>query len=527
MMKNFLITIIIFLLFEGITEGQKEGLASIKKEDLKASMEFLASDILMGREAGTAGNDVAALYIKSVIKRFGLKPGGDDYFQYMPLASYRNMMGDSYLKISDNNGKEIFSNDSLMLLMTGLRTMEAAGKIVFAGYAFDDQESGYNDLDGIDVKDKIVLFMTRTPEMVKKREGEASINFQAEEGKIGNLFGRGAKALLMVFDPAHSDQDPYKSMIYEVTRSGQVYPDKDTIHSVPFILAFIKPDAANRLLSTTGKTLKQYQDEISTSGKPVSLEIPDINVSLRAAVERKKFESKNVIGIVEGSDPVLKNECIVYTAHFDHAGINGDGDVFNGADDDASGSAGLIELAEAFMKLKKKPLRSVLFVWVNAEEKGLLGSQHYVNNPEIILDRTLIDINLDMIGRTRTPADTGSFFGMELDVTGPGEVILYTKHESSDVARMIESAAVKNGLKIIDKGEDIEAGGSDHESFWAKGVPAVMFHTGLNADTHRISDDESKIDYVKMEQVTRLVFQLGYNIANRPDRIRIDSETTK
>ncbi|HUX97328.1 MAG TPA: M20/M25/M40 family metallo-hydrolase [Bacteroidales bacterium] len=526
-MKNAFITILIFFLFQGFVLGQKEGLATIKKEDLKANMEFLASDFLMGRETGTEANDVAGLYIKSIIKRFGLKPGGDDYYQHMLLASYRNKMEESYLKISDYNGKELFSTDSLMLLMTGHRTMDAAGKIVFAGYGYEDEKSGYNDFDGIDVKDKIVLFMTRTPEMVRKGEGESSLNFQSEEGKIGSLFERGAKALLMVFDPSYSEQDPFMSMLYEVTRSGQVYPEEDTLRSIPFILAFIKPGAANQLLSSSGKTLQQYQHEIYASGKPVSVEIPGINVSLKAAVEKRKFDSKNVIGIVEGSDPVLKNECIVYTAHFDHAGTDSNGEVYNGADDDASGSVGLIELAEAFMKLEKKPLRSVVFAWVNGEEKGLLGSEYYVNNPAITLDRTLLDINLDMIGRTRTPADTGRFFGIELDVIGPDEVILYTKHESSDVTRMISSAAAKNGLKIIDKGEDIEAGGSDHESFWNKGVPAVMFHTGVNADTHRITDEESRIDYDKMEQITKLVFQLGYDVANKRERIRIDNSINK
>ncbi len=526
-MKHFVVTLLIFLLFQGFVSGQKDGLASIKKEDLKASMEFLASDLLMGRETGTEGNDLAALYIKSIIKHYGLKPGGDDYFQHMPLASFRNKMEESYLKISDNAGNEIFSTDSLMLLTTGHRTMEAAGRIVFAGYAYEDNESGYNDLEGIDVKDKIVLFMTRTPEMVRDGEGESSLSFQSEDAKIGNLFGKGAKALLMVFDPSHSEQDPFKSMIYQLTRSGQVYPEKDTINSIPFILTFIKPDAANRILSSTGKTLQEYQDEINASGKPVSLEMPDINVSLKAAVEKKKFVSNNVIGIVEGSDPVLKNECIVYTAHFDHAGVNDTGDVFNGADDNASGSAGLIEVAGAFMKSKTPPLRSVVFVWVNGEEKGLLGSQYYVNNPEIILDRTVLNINLDMIGRTRTPADTGSFFGMDLDVTGPGEVIMYSKHESKDLDRIITSSAAKNGIKIIDKGEDIEAGGSDHESFWAKNVPAVMFHTGIHADLHQTTDDESMIDYNKMEKITRMVFQLGYNVANQRERIRIDSDTAK
>jgi len=251
------------------------------------------------------------------------------------------------------------------------------------------------------------------------------------------------------------------------------------------------------------------------------------SVSLKAAVESHEFDGKNVIGIIEGSDPVLKNEYIVYTAHFDHVGKNNEGEVFNGADDNASGSIGLLETAKAFMSLKKKPLRSIVFLWVNGEEKGLVGSNYYVNNPLLPLEKTILDINLDMIGRSKTPADTGSFFGMELNVTNPGEVMMYTRHESSDLMKIISGSAKKTDIKVIDMGADIEAGGSDHESFWAKDVPAVMFHTGIHSDLHQKTDDENRIDYDKMEQVIKLVFQVGYQVANQRERFTIDNSEVK
>jgi hypothetical protein len=522
-MKNKVIILLLCLQIQTIASGQKEGLSSINKEDLKAYMEFFASDLLQGRETGTEANDVIALYLKASIMGLGLKPGSPDYFQHMPLVYRKNSMENSFLKISGNDGNVVYSTDSIMLLTTGRSTMTSEGKIVFAGYGYKDENSAYNDMEGVDLKDKIVLFMSRTPEMIKSGEGAASLSFQSEESKIGNLFSSGAKTLLMVFDPSHSIQDPYQSVLYQLIQGGQVSPKDSPSNSLPFIIAIVKPNTANQLLKTGGRSLMQLQEEIISSGNPASFEIPDISVSLKAAVESYEFDGKNVIGIIEGSDPVLKNEYIIYTAHFDHVGKDNNGEVFNGADDNASGSIGLLETAKAFMSLKVKPLRSIIFLWVNGEEKGLVGSDYYVNNPLFPLESTVLDINLDMIGRTKTPADTGTFFGMKMNVTDPGEVIMYTRHESSELMRIISGSADNTGIRVIDKGEDIEAGGSDHESFWAGGVPAVMFHTGIHSDLHQKTDDRDKIDYDKMEQITKLVFQIGYKVANQRERLKIDN----
>lgn len=521
-MKNTVTILLVCLLLQTTAFGQKEGLSSIKQQDLKAHMEFFASDQLQGRETGTEVNDIVALYLKTNLIRLGLKPVTPDYYQHMPMVYYKNSMENSFLKICDNSGNEIYFTDSIMPITSNLRTLAADGKMVFAGYGFKDENAAYNDFGGIDLKDKIVLFMTRTPEMVRNEEGATSILFQAENSKIENVFISGAKALLIVFDPAHSIQDPFQSILNELIQGGKISAKGDTLNSFPFILSFIKPNTANNILRPTGKTLLQLQTEISKSGKPVSFEIPDISVSLKAAVESHEFDGKNVIGIIQGSDPVLKNEYIIYTAHFDHLGKNNKGEIFNGADDNASGSVGLLETAKAFMSLKKRPLRSIVFLWVNGEEKGLVGSDYYVKNPIVPLEKIILDINLDMIGRSKTPADTGTFYGMEMNVTNPGEVMMYTRHESSELMKIISGSADKTGIKVIDMGEDIEDGGSDHESFWAKDVPAVMFHTGIHADLHQKTDDENKIDYDKMEQVTKLVFQVGYQLANQRKRFSID-----
>jgi Zn-dependent M28 family amino/carboxypeptidase len=265
------------------------------------------------------------------------------------------------------------------------------------------------------------------------------------------------------------------------------------------------------------------QEKISTTGKATSMELPGIIASLKTGVVTTELFSPNVIGIVEGSDPLLKNECVIYTAHFDHVGVNEKGEVFNGADDDASGSMVLLEVAQAFMNLRKKPLRSIVFVWVNGEEKGLLGSHYYANNPVIPMEKTLLDINLDMVGRSKMPSDTGKIMGFTLTVTQPGEVLAYTAHESSELIKMMLSSAQTAGVKVIDKGKDLEFGSSDHASFLAKGVPAFLFISGIHSDLHSTRDKVDKIDFDKMEEVSKMVFLLGYKVANQRERIKLDN----
>jgi Zn-dependent M28 family amino/carboxypeptidase len=182
----------------------------------------------------------------------------------------------------------------------------------------------------------------------------------------------------------------------------------------------------------------------------------------------------------------------------------------------------LLETAGAFMQLKKKPLRTIVFVWVNGEEKGLLGSQYYTNNPVFPLEKTLIDINLDMVGRTKMASDTGKIFGAPLSVTGPGELQYYSKKESTVLEAAVKETALKGGIKLIDKGADMEFGGSDHMSFWSKGVTAIMLHSGIHADLHTYRDDVDKIDFDKMERSARMCFLLGYKLGNQKERFKLD-----
>jgi Zn-dependent M28 family amino/carboxypeptidase len=241
----------------------------------------------------------------------------------------------------------------------------------------------------------------------------------------------------------------------------------------------------------------------------------------------KEIQLPNVAGIIEGSDPVLKNEVVIFSGHMDHIGGEGE-NIKPGADDDASGCSALLELAEAFQSLPKKPLRSVMFLWVSGEEVGLFGSESYVNNPVFPLDKTVADLNIDMIGRIRSEADTLK----DRPVSGPNEVFVITDDQSKELIAIANATATKNKLKL-----DYSLSGknhpqmlfarSDHFNFVKKDIPVLFFHTGEHADYHKKGDVLEKINFKNMELITRTMFEIGFQVANKKTRIVVDNPFSK
>ena len=497
---------LVFLILSTIVTGQKEGLEAINKSDLKAHMIFFASDEMKGRDTGTPENEIAALYLRTNIMQLGLKPIPEtgDYLQSVPLKSAEIKEGETYIKIKDTNGAEIYSNDSIIYLMAPFNTLDATSNLVFAGYGFTDSTTGYDDYKDIQPKDKIMLIMTGDPQSQVPNEMNFGINIKSEGPKIMATLHKGAKAILCVYDPRSKYADAYASGLADIGFE-RVGSKRLSLHlnedSALIQVAFITRNTADQLLKKSGYNLKTVQEKIIAGKKPLSFELSDITVSFKTYIEKSNIKVNNIIGVVEGSDPVLKNECVIYTAHFDHVGINKNGDAFNGADDNASGSMALLEVAQAFMNLKKKPLRTIVFAWVNGEEIGLLGSQYYTDNPVFPMDKTLLDINLDMVGRSMTPADTGKFMGQDVTLSQPGEIILYTDQKSKELLDLVTSTSKQIGIRVINKGRDHESGSSDYASFMAKGVPAIFFNSGVYSDLHTIRDDVEKIDFDKMEHL--------------------------
>jgi Zn-dependent M28 family amino/carboxypeptidase len=273
--------------------------------------------------------------------------------------------------------------------------------------------------------------------------------------------------------------------------------------------------------------LDELQRKIDSELKPHSFDIPGKKLKITEASKTGELEMNNVAAFVEGSDPVLKNEYVVFSAHIDHIGVSGE-KVNQGADDDASGCASILDIAEAFRSLKKKPLRSVLFLWVSGEEIGLFGSQAYVNNPLFPLEKTVIDLNMDMIGRDKGPADTTA----NTPMSGPKGVFVITGNQSSDIMNI---AAEVDRKSVIDFDYSLSGRNhplqlfarSDHYNFVKKDIPVLFFTGGLHTDYHTPGDDIAKIDFDKMELVSRAAFEIGYTVANRKTRPVVDKPFSK
>jgi Zn-dependent M28 family amino/carboxypeptidase len=292
-------------------------------------------------------------------------------------------------------------------------------------------------------------------------------------------------------------------------------------------ILFVHRNVADELLKGTGKTLAELQVDIDKSLRPASFPIPGKRILIDIKTSESEITLNNIAGYIEGSDPVLKKEFIIYSGHADH--IGGSGSRINyGADDNASGCAALLSIAEAFQSLEKKPPRSIMFLWVSGEEIGLFGSEYYVSNPLVPLENTIADLNMDMIGRVKGVADSTS----DNPMSGPDEVFVITGNQSRDlvnIAKEVDDASELDfDYSLSGRNHPLQLfARSDHYNFVKKDIPVLFFTTGLHTDYHSPGDVVEKIDFIKMEKITEAMFQIGYNVANMKSRLKVNNPFSK
>jgi Zn-dependent M28 family amino/carboxypeptidase len=313
-------------------------------------------------------------------------------------------------------------------------------------------------------------------------------------------------------------------MVEEYAGMGTYQLEGQDREEFPVNIILANAEIADAILKESGKTLREIQLEINKSGKPNSFEIKNVTAEIQLIKKAEKVEGENIIAILEGSDPVLKNECIVLTAHYDHVGITSNGRINNGADDNGSGTVALLEIAEAFSQMKKNPLRSIVFAWVTAEEKGLIGSEYYTLNPVFPLEKTLLNINLDMVGRSaeKEPEETTNF---EKSLAGPDGFYIITGGKNPELTEI--SLKISGDLNLVpnDALSEEFINGSDHFHFHKNGIPVLGVTTGLHEDYHTPNDDVNKIDYLKMKRVADFTFLIAYEIANRKKGLQKETES--
>lgn len=492
---------------------------TIQAGDLQRHLETLAGDAFEGRETGTEGQKKAAAYIASVFESYGLPRVGDNNSYFQKITFIAENWDRINMSVNNEKSRHLWDFYSLPALNGDLDTYKT-DEVVFLGYGIEDQH--YSDYEGINVKDKVILIYGGEPfaddslSIATGQRGASKWSADVRH-KLKLAKAKGVKALLIIdTDFKNNLAQARKSII--MSTSMQIGQSENAGENYANNL-FITSDLARQIVGDKFKDVVKARKRIQKKGKLKSISLPcKLEITQRKRV--RTLEGENVLGFIQGTDPVLKDEIVVISAHYDHLGKRGD-DIYNGADDNGSGSSTVLEIAEAFATAQKQgigPRRSVLVLLVSGEEKGLLGSQYYAENPVFPLKNTVVNLNVDMVGRTD-----------EKHKDNPNYVYVIGADRLSTELHKINEAANQQYTQLeLDYTYNAEDDPnryyyrSDHYNFAERGIPAAFFFSGVHEDYHRPTDDVDKIMFDKMTTIARLVFYTGWELANRDKRIEVD-----
>lgn len=513
--------------------------------EIKADEKFLASDELEGREMGEKGQKIAALYLKTQFEKIGLKSVNDSYYQkFKTLKIYPPKNSALTLKTSDGKTRDFelkkdfypISSGVLHLSgtagvsglkdsnynITGTTVEEISSKIIFVGYGITSPENNYDDYKNLDVKGKIVLIIANAPQESKfdgPFSGTKATPYKQYNNKLENALKHGAAGVLYMMEIGKRNLDIFlRSFGKLLDRSSYRLFKSEDEKSTPF--AYITKNLADQILQNSGKTIDQLIKSIDSNLTTHSFETPNTIITLKPGVRREVIFTENVVGFLEGLDPELKKQTIVFSAHYDHLGIMPDGRIYNGADDDASGTTGILNIAKMFIKSKMSILRSLLFIAFTGEEKGLFGSTYYSENPLIPMDRTYMDLNIDMIGRIDNEYIEKGIKDY-IYLIGPkimGGDLLKLSEEANN-----ESLHLKIDYKYDDtKDPNIFYRRSDHYNFAKFKIPTIFFFNGEHKDYHQVTDKVDKIDFDIFMKRIALIGYIGWKFANQREEIKTE-----
>ena len=507
----------------------KSALDSINANDIMQHTKVMSGDEYEGRGPGTKGEELTIKYLTEQYQRIGLKPGNPDgtFVQKVPLVGFTGAPTASFTV----GGKQMnltFPQDYVAVSRRFVPESKVENSdMVFVGYGVVAPEYGWDDYKGLDVRGKTIVMLINDPQ-VPSGSDPAALDDKIFKGKAMTYYGRwtykyeiaaqkGAAAAVIIHETGPAGY-PYEVVSGSWSRENFDIQTPDKNMGRPAVESWITTDRAKELFAASGQDFDALKKAaVSKDFKPVALNAK-ANMTIKNTI--REIDSNNVIGKIEGSDPALKNEYVIYTAHWDHLGrdpkLTGD-QIFNGALDNASGTAALLEIAEGFTKLATPPKRSILFLAVTAEEKGLLGAKYYAENPLYPLNKTLANINMDGVNQ----------WGRTKDVTMVGD-------DNSSLIDLLREAATAQG-RVVNPDPESEKGfyyRSDHFEFAKQGVPALYTDSGIdyegkdpafskqkrdeytNKDYHKVSD-EVKPDWDLTGAVddARLLTIIGYRVA--------------
>ena len=504
-----------------------QAMATITADAIRADMRFLADDLLEGRGTATRGHEIAAKYMATRFEGMGLQPGGENgsYFQQVPLRSFKTDEAKSLLTIT-RNGQTLPLTANVDFLLTGDPSrpdVSVEASVVFVGFGVTAPDQNYDDYKSIDVKGKIVAFVLGAPNF----ESSLKAHYSSLELKAQTAVDHGAIGIIGLDDPISESIYPFAKFVRDTATPEYRWLDKagHPNDEQPQLkgAAFLSIAATRALFEGTPHTGDEMFAGVK-AGKLWSSPLP-ITAKLHTVTDIKETHSPNVIAKLEGSDPVLQGEYIVYTAHLDHLGIgaplNGDA-IYNGALDNASGSATILEVAQAFAKMNPRPRRSMLFVSVTGEEAGELGSLYFAHYPTVAKNSIVADINVD-----------------EVFLLWPMQDVIAFGAEHSSLDSAIRRAAGR--MHIVESPDPMPEQTvfirSDQYSFVMQGIPAVMPSPGFKStdpnkkafdiamkwmdDTyHEPNDDmnQPNLDFEAAANFARFTLLTGYYVAQDPQR---------
>ncbi|MEW6702266.1 MAG: M28 family peptidase, partial [Bacteroidota bacterium] len=502
--------LLIILLALSVQAQNKIHNAEITSDEIKATVFYLASDEMKGRFTGSPEERKAGDYIRNEFQNYGLNPAfNGNWFQEFPFIEKVELSGTNSLVI-EMKGKKLqlkVGKDFITAPYSG--TGKIVGELIFAGYGISAPKLNYDDYEGLDVKGKVVVALRNHPEHDSSKsefDRYASLRSKAAAAKE-----KGAAAIIFVNGLApKNDEDPLIELRYD---GAPAMKDISVLQ--------VKQSFVDGLFKAEGRSFAGAQKQIDANKKPFSFLFKDCKATLQTEVKTIQKIARNVGGMIEGTDPILKNEYIVIGAHYDHIGIDQlkessmykgkEPMIHNGADDNASGTTGLLEIAEKFGSIRNKLKRTIIFVAFSGEELGILGSTFFTNMPPVEIKNIAAMLNMDMIGRLNEESN--------LTVIGSG-----TSSKWKDLLNEKNRYGFK--LSFSDGG----FGGSDHQSFSNKNIPVLFFFTGTHPDYHKPSDDPEKINTYGVEKVASFVFDVALAIdqfEKRPDYVKVEESTSR
>jgi hypothetical protein len=500
--------------------------ASITPEGLKADLSVLASDEYEGRDTGRKGQKMAADYLAKAFASYGLAgpvPGSDNtYLQHFTL---NRVDPAASIKIGE---RTFVVNKDYYVLVRDAAALSAPMEPVFVGYGIST--AGYADFEAaapaLKGKDLVLLLgepLTKAGQPLLGQAGQASAyggpGFTEMTARSPAIFTTKPRSTIRIAPSAAAfarvPQD-YQQLLDHHERIA--FADEPAPASTGPNVFIVSPEMGAALLGTTPAGLAQYKQAVAKAGRPVAS--PFRPVAMMAVASKETFTTENVLGYLEGSDK--KDEVVVVSAHYDHVGVQ-NGVVYNGADDDGSGTVSILAMARAFAQAKKDghgPRRSLLFTAFTGEERGLLGSRYYTNHPALPLASTVTDLNIDMIGRVDT-LHQGQ--GNYLYLIGANRLSAELNAVSEAANQQYGPLALDYKYNAPDDPEHLYTR-SDHYNFAKHGVPVIFYTSGLHADYHQPTDDVDKIDFPAMARRDQLVFHTAWAVANRDQRLVVDAK---